>query len=256
MIFSIQRFVEDYNARRNLEDVDQYAIKLANLYDAHRPGCSDKADFLKKMRRIRTSFFVANGLDRSAFEAQILGRLDRKFKKKINPIDEFPGGVTTEKRRLISKPRSIGNILNEFKKGVEARAVDAFWKSRTQNKLRSKPETIGQTLIAMFIRGVLNGKGLAFREVGSGIGFVDIVVLLSTTPHLIELKMLKGKMTGASQIQTYMRTEGRNTGWLVLFDARPSHARTEEIPSHIDVLEGRIIVLTIDINPTPPSKKT
>ncbi len=93
-----------------------------------------------------------------------------------------------------------------------------------------------------------------FREVGSGIGFVDIVVMLSTTPHLVELKMLKGKMTGASQIQTYMRTEDRATGWLVFFDARPNDSREEEIPATLDVPEGRISVLIIDINPIPPSK--
>lgn len=255
MIFSIQRYVEDYAARRSLNDVDQYAIKLANLYDSDRRKYHSDAEFLKRMRGIRTSFFIGNGLDRSEFEGQLLSRLDRKFKKKINPIDIFPGGVGQEKKRLSGKPRSIGKILDQFKNGVEARGVDAFWDSRTKNKLQSKPETIGQALIALFIRGVLNGKGLVFREVGSGIGFVDIVVMLSTTPHLVELKMLKGKMTGASQIQTYMRTEDRATGWLVFFDARPNDSREEEIPATLDVPEGRISVLIIDINPIPPSKK-
>lgn len=151
------------------------------------------------------------------------------------------------------KSRSIGKILDQFKMSVEARAVDAFWQSRKQQKLKPKPESIGQGLIAVFVQGVLNCKGLVFREVGSGIGFIDIVVFLSTTPHLIELKMLKGKMTGASQIQNYMRTEGRKTGWLVLFDARSRFSRNEAIPTCITVPEGAISVLVIDINPVAPS---
>lgn len=255
MIFSIQRYVEDYAAQRNLNDVDQYAIKVANLYDAERAKFDSDIDFLKRMRRIRSSFFIGNSLDRSEFENQLLSRLDRKFKKKINPIDVFPGGVKAARTKLVRKTRSIGNILAQFKSDVEARAVDVFWQSRAKLKLMPKPETIGQALIAIFMRGVLNGKGLVFREVGSGIGFVDIVVFLSTTPHLIELKILKGKMTGASQLQDYMRTENRNTGWLVLFDARSNKSRAGVIPNKITVSEGTISVLVIEINPVPPSKK-
>ena len=255
MIFSIQRFVEDYTAQRNLNDVDQYAIKVANLYDAERRMDQPKDAFLKRMRRIRTSFFAANGLDRSLFESQLLTRLDRKFKKKINPIAVFPGGVKASRVKLARKTKSIGNILAQFKSDVEARAVDVFWQSRTKRKLMPKPETIGQALIALFIKGVLDGKGLVFREVGSGVGFVDIVVVLSTTPHLIELKMLKGKMTGASQLDEYMRKENRSTGWLILFDARAHKSRKETIPPKITVPEGTISVLVIEITPIPPSKK-
>ncbi len=255
MIFSIQRYVEDYAAKRNLNDTDQYAVKLANLYDGERAKCDSGDEFLRKMHRIRTSFFVGNGLDRSRFENQLLSRLDRKFKKKINPIDVFPGGVKASRAKLARKTRSIGNVLAQFKSDVEARAVDAFWQSRMKLKLMPKPETIGQALIALFIKGVLDGKGLVFREVGSGIGFVDIVVFLSATPHLIELKMLKGKMTGASQLQDYMRQENRNTGWLVLFDARAHKSRKETIPSRISVPEGTISVLVVEINPVPPSRK-
>ena len=254
MIFSIQRYVEDYAARRSLNDPDQYSVKLANLYDAERSRYDSDADFLKKMHRIRTSFFISNGLDRSTFEKQFLTRLNRKFKKKISPIESFPGGVKPEKSRLNKKPRSIGRILEQFKKGVEARGIDSFWESRQKGKLQSKPEKIGQSLIALFISGVLDGKGLVFREMGSGIGFVDIVVLLSTTPHLIELKMLKGKMSGVSQLQTYMRTEDRKAGWLVLFDCRPVASRSESIPARISLAEGLVNVVVVDINPVPPSK--
>lgn len=255
MIFSIQRYVEDYAAQRNLNDVDQYAIRLANLYDSERADYHSDVDFLRRMRRLRTSFFIGNGLDRASFERQLLSRLDRKFKKKINPSSSFPGGVSAERKQLSNRPRSISNMLQQFKRSVQGRGVDAFWESRMANKLKPTPESIGQALIAQFIAGVLNGKGVMFREVGSGIGFVDIVVMLSTTPHLIELKILRGKMTGASQIQTYMRTEDRRTGWLILFDARPDNSREGEIPESLDVPEGRIKIVVVDINPVPPSKK-
>lgn len=256
MIFTIQRYVEDYFAAKGFRDTDQYAVKVANLYDTYRDPTESLDEFSRRMRRIRTAFFANNRVERKAFEAQFLARLDRSFLKKkgVNPVDIFPGDVRTEKRRLRRKPRSISKILNEYQIAVEARAIDSFWISRRKNQLQSKPEAIGRDLLAMFIRGVLDGKGLSFSEVRSGIGFVDILVLLSKTPHLIELKMLKGKMTGVSQLQNYMRTENRKTGWLVLFDCRPTTSRSEAIPARISVSDGTVSVIVIDINPVPPSK--
>ena len=82
MIFSIQRFLEDYFARRNLRDVDQYAVSFSNLYDRERQGKSASA-FLKTARRIRTLFYRNNlQLNRSEFEKSILTVLDGQLKKK------------------------------------------------------------------------------------------------------------------------------------------------------------------------------
>lgn len=255
MIFSIQRYLEDYFAGSSLTDIDQYAIKLANLYAAERASHASRGSFLKRMRRVRTSFFSANQLNRADFEGLLLARLDKKFKKKIEGSNLFPGGVNTERKRVKQERLSIQNILHEFRHGVEARAVDSFWNSRSKHLLQSRPEKIGQALIAVFIKAVLDGKGLVFREVGSGVGFVDIMVILSKVPHLIELKILKGKLSGASQLQTYMRTERKSKGWLVLFDARPHQTRKEEIPEVITVPEGAIKIMIIDICPVAPSQK-
>jgi len=122
--------------------------------------------------------------------------------------------------RLRAHRRSILALLAEFKKAVEARAVDAFWISRTKHRLRLKPEKIAQTLLAIFAKGALGRQGLVLREFASGIGFVDVGIAFASVLHLIELKILKGQLTGANQLAAYMRTEGRNEGWLVLIDTR------------------------------------
>ena len=59
MVFELQRYLEDLFERRQLSDLDQYAVKLANLYDQARHATG----FEKRMRRISTSFFRINGLD-------------------------------------------------------------------------------------------------------------------------------------------------------------------------------------------------
>lgn len=260
MIFSIQRYLEDLFERRGLRDPDQYAVKLANFYDQSRQHYA-QAKFVQDMARIRTSFFKANTInERTSFDKELLRRLDGKFLKKkaakpdSDGSDEFPGGLRGEQRRLKPRRKSVSQLLFEFGHAIEARAVDSFWKSRKAARLRSRPEDIGQSLLALFLKGVLGKQSTGFilREAGSGIGFVDIVLVLSSVPHLIELKILKSTVSGASQLATYMRSEKRRCGWLVIFDARPVDRKTV-IPSREKTPAGTVNVVVIDINPAAPS---
>ncbi len=82
MIFSIQRYLEDYFNRCGLSDPDQYAIKLATLYDRERHDKTVDA-FLSAMNRIRTVFYRRNPqAQREVFKRHVLTLLDKKFKKK------------------------------------------------------------------------------------------------------------------------------------------------------------------------------
>jgi hypothetical protein len=90
--------------------------------------------------------------------------------------------------------------------------------------------------------------------VSSGIGFVDIVLFLSKTPHLIELKILTDDFAGPEQLASYMAAEGRNEGWLIVFDARAQDKRTA-IPTRVSHAAGTIKVIQIEINPIPPSAR-
>jgi hypothetical protein len=68
------------------------------------------------------------------------------------------------------------------------------------------------------------------------------------------MKVLTSEFVGVSQLQTYMKLEERREGWLVVFDARPLHTRTQ-LPIQIETEDGRIQVVVVDINPVPPSKR-
>lgn len=254
MIFSVQRYTEDYFQRRGLTDIDQYAVKVANFYAKLQPTTAED-DALRLMHRIRTTFFRANtNIDRSKFESELFKLLRREFQKK-SLVVEFPGGVSKDVKFLNKqRRRTIAAILKRFREAVEARAIDTFWQSRKQGKLARNPELIGQGLLAMFIRGVLSSdrKGLVLREVYSGIGYVDITVIFSNIPHLIEMKMLTSRFVGPSQLESYMKTEKRNEGWLVVFDARQPSRKTS-ILGTISAEAGNIKVVVVDINPTPPS---
>jgi hypothetical protein len=256
MIFSIQRYIEDYFQRRSLSDVDQYAVRVANSF-AKRVQHPTDVELLKSIHRIRTVFFQNNShLNRAEFESKLIQLMRSRFKKK-DQFDEFPGGVRSERRFLLRQPRvTIQSIIRGFVRAVEARAVDTFWQSRRNGKLIKRPERIGQTLFAVFAKGVLSDHrfGLVLREMSCGIGFVDIAIVIRNRLHLIEMKVIRGRFTGVGQLETYMETEDRKHGWLIYFDAR-SPTRRDEIPSPIITAIGQITVVGIDINPIVPSQK-
>jgi len=82
MIFSIQRYLEDYFHRCGFADKDQYAVSVAKLYDRERHLKSTTA-FISAMRRIHTVFYRRNAQTRrETFERTIVTALDSKFKKK------------------------------------------------------------------------------------------------------------------------------------------------------------------------------
>ncbi len=140
----------------------------------------------------------------------------------------------------------------ESRKVVESRGIDAFWDSRRANCLRSRPEKIAQALLAVFAKRVIQDKGLVLRELLSGVGFIDVAVILSRVIHLIEIKVLTASLKGASQLEEYMRNENRREGWLVLMDARPPSRKTE-IVDKISTGAGVIRTVNININPIVPS---
>jgi hypothetical protein len=257
MIFSIQRFLEDYFEKRNFSDRDQYAVSIANLYDKSRHK-STRKQFIASVHRIRTIFYKNNPtVDRAGFESTLIDLLDSRFEKKnAGEADfKFVGGLTSEKRRLARQHhKTIAQILSVFGLAIEARAIDSFWISRKKGELRSRPEGIAQSLLAVFLKGVFElRKGYVLREFQSGVGYVDVGVIRWGKMHIIEIKVITKSFTGPSQLGKYMKTESQNTGWLVVFDARP-HSKKTTIPHTLALPAGKIHVLSIDINPLPPSK--
>lgn len=257
MLFTIQTYLEELVARRNLADVDGYVVQIANLY-FHSRSMTSGDEFLRRMRRIKTAFFVSNGIrKRSEFERELLQRLDKRFKKKLaSSVDRsFPGGTDPERERLQRLPRrTIGVLLREFKHAIETRAIDPFWISRAAGKLVPKPEREAQSHFALFAKGVLGSRGNLLREIASGVGYVDVGLSFnSPVLHLIEFKVLTGKFVGADQLQHYMHNERRRQGHLVVIDALPAKKK-KNLPVTITIPDGTIRVLQIDINPVAPSR--
>jgi hypothetical protein len=252
MLFTIQSYLEDHFRNRGLIDSDGYSVKVANLYYYQRGASRSLEEFLLKFHRVKTVFYLNNRLEeRSSFEKQLVSKIERKFGKYSR---QYLGKLTGKRFIPLNKSKrvTIESLLLNFKSIVEAGAIDSFWKSRKKNQLKDKPEKIAQALLASCLKMALNGKGIVVRELSSGIGFVDLGVMLSSALHLIEVKILTKGFLGVEQLWQYMKTENRRRGILVVLDAM-SPDKKVEIPKKIESKSGEINVLVIDINPSPPS---
>jgi hypothetical protein len=252
-VFSVQRFLEDHFERRGLADLDQYAIRIANAFDRAGPIIGEEK-LAQEFGRVRTVFFRRNvGVDRKSFERRLAATLRRRFPKKAHSTNlrDFVSGLARARARIRGRRLTVAALLAEFKRAVEARAIDSFWVSRRRHRPELRPEKIGQALLAVFARGVLGNSGFVLREIHSGVGFVDIGLSFNGILHLVELKMLRGELVGAEQLATYMRTEQRAVGWLVLFDARTGR-RKGPLPTVIGTSAGRIRIVSIEVNPEAP----
>jgi len=253
MIFAVQRYLEDYFSRRSFVDNDQYAVKLANIYDA-LPNTASEDQTVAAFHRARTIFYSVNkSLERGDFEQVLVKNLRSKFQKKNDQV-AFPGGVAAERTHFKQHRLTISAVISRFKNAIESRSISPFWKSRKANQLQAKPEEIAQSLLTLFILGLLERRtGHVFRELNSGTGFIDLVVMFSMTKHVLELKILTSKFKGASQLERYMKLEGRKEGWLIVFDSRPPAKKTI-LPTSIITRSGIIRVVQIDISPLAASK--
>src|SRR5437016_932045 len=125
MIFSVQRFLEDYFERRGFQDVDQYAIRVANVFERLSPSATAEA-LTQALAKVRTAFYRRNRqLVRGDFEAHLAASLRGRFKKKEHDpaVAVFEAALGPARSRLRGKRRSISVLLSEFKRAVESLAV-------------------------------------------------------------------------------------------------------------------------------------
>jgi len=79
--------------------------------------------------------------------------------------------------------------------------------------------------------------------------------VLVKTGEPVEAKLWKGREyyeAGIEELREYMRTEGQEVGYYVVFDTFPDN---ENLPaqSAVQVPEGRIVQIAVRMNPGAPS---
>lgn len=255
MLYTIQTYLEDYLRRLSYQYTDNFAVEIAKIYYAKRIELDDE-ELIKIINEIKTSFYVNNRIEnREEINRLIISRLDSRFKKKLSePEDDFSKGLDDDKIAYGGMVPSMDIILDKFRNAVEARGIDSFWVSRKKNELKKGPESIAQGLWGTYTYRAFEDQVVSIREFLSGIGFVDSGIVINGKLDLIEIKILDNGFTGVEQLDTYMKTEGIDRGYLLVFDAR-SLDRKSTLPVEIPTEAGKVYVKVVNINPQAPSKK-
>lgn len=233
----VQGYVLDVLQAVGLSDGDNYSSRLTDVIVAtFESGRSLNRD---ELAAVKTSNF---GLNRE---------------KKRRFVDRITSGI--EKRvadaNLQSSAPEPQILLDGFIAHVKRQGIDAFWASRGKGILKEKPENQAEILLSAYIAGEFSDSdNFAFRQVHSGTGIIDVLLVVDGKRYVIELKVLRpGEApVGSEQLAQYLDTEELEAGWLIVFDASPdssSSAEWEQQQVGGKTVHRRIL----PINPAPPS---
>lgn len=120
---------------------------------------------------------------------------------------------------LVENRLQMHDILSRFRQFVERRGREAF-------KVTDAPqEATGQYLLMAYLYLVVRQVGGdVFTEVNSGDGVLDLIVVHQGQRFVVETKIWRGPAAfdqGVEQLASYLRSEGQDTGYFVVFHARP-----------------------------------
>ncbi len=119
----------------------------------------------------------------------------------------------------------------------------AFWKQHGEPLMRAAPyhEIAPHLVLMAFLHRVVNGKGNIDREYAIGMGRMDLCVRHGEDALAIEIKVWRDDgdpdpvEEGLVQLDGYLERLGHTTGWLVIFDRRPS---APKLPLRTGLSEG------------------
>jgi len=106
----------------------------------------------------------------------------------------------------------------------------AFWRQHGEPLFAAAPyhEIAPHLVLMAFLSRVVNGGGTIDREYAIGRGRMDLCVRYGPDTLAIEIKVFRAdgdadpQAEGLAQLDEYLAGLGLDTGWLVIFDRRPS----------------------------------
>ncbi len=181
------------------------------------------------------------------------------FEALHSDLQSLPSEIKSEVIDEIGTDESeIEDTLLVVKKNIETYGIDNFWKSRTTNELKNKPEDNAQDLTATNLRSLLGKKFTIHSQSKRGVGLIDVLLNYvdrqgNISEYLVEIKIIKDGddiETGIKQLFDYQITSDIRRATRLIFNASKKSLSLND--RYEDGYYQRDIV--ININPIPPSK--
>lgn len=166
-------------------------------------------------------------------------------------IDERLAPYTPVLDRLayLSRPDSFMEVLKKFSHSFGNLHWKALWET-SGSKFKPKPEEIAQSILASHLEGICHGIAFVGREIGSGDGYVDLLVNFLGYDYIVEIKIVGGSWSigsakkGLDQLDHYMMAYEQPQAFLVVFDGRTSDKGEQLSPSY-QLDNGTVQVVTV-----------
>lgn len=230
----------EINERNGWVDPDNLCGRFASSFRASAPRISSPRDIARMLESVKTHFFTRNRVSREKYAEIVHGELEH-----------IPLGVVQA---------SIYKEILAFKEQVERQGIDAFRYGKAPQ------EVIGQTMLQFWIEQFeryTGLKGRTFREVPSGGGEMDLLIIVPEEETVIETEIWRGEKNYGQhlgQISDYLEAEGSRAtkGILVIFDNTKQGTSLEHEKGTTIFKEQcrgySIDVVIIKINPEAPSR--
>ncbi len=164
--------------------------------------------------------------------------------EKMSPFSDL-----LERLNYLSKPPSFMEVLTNFSVSFGNLHWKAIWDSIGE-KFKTRPEQIAQAILASHLDGFCYGKAFVGRELGSGAGYVDLLVNFLGVNFIIEIKIvgpnwgIQSARDGLDQLDAYMQTYSNARSYLVVFDGRKT-TRGEQLESSYLLSNGSVDVVIV-----------
>lgn len=229
-IVIVNREFKEFMHSMNWSDLDNFGLRLSRgIVEGLSTGCSMREALRKSLGRVQTGFFRANRVNRQVFADDFLKRLERSGWELAL--------------------RSIEDLLREFRVYAERDLAQDLVK-----------DVVDEARLRAFLQTFLAGRGeRSFREVPSGRGKTDILLISPDGEEIIEVKIWRGEeyfREGLEELEEYLRTQNLRKGYYVILDCslendfvnQRGHEWVEEVRGK------RIHVIIITVRSVPPSK--
>jgi Holliday junction resolvase len=114
------------------------------------------------------------------------------------------------------------------------------------NKYSNYPEAGPLLVMQAFLQRVVNGGGQIIRDMASGNGRLDLMMIYNDKKYPIELKIRYGKKyveDGLVQTAGYMDLHCCDEGWMVVFDRRKTVKWTDKLYIKKETVDGKTVTI-------------
>ncbi len=221
LTISINSGLRDLIERKGWFDPDKFGLRLSDSVSQNiNAGFQTDQAVANAIAEVETEFFRANRGARAELQGEVVAALNLR-------------GVKSE---------GLMGVLRDFRSFAERQLVPDLVKFKSEDICRGNLQTH------------LNSLGRTYREVHIGAGRSDILLFLPDTKEIVEAKVWDGQQyhdDGLQELKSYMRGEGLEHGYYVVFDYYKADPHT---PREARDPESGIDTLFIHIPLTPPSR--